>query len=311
MSDTAAQGGDAGTPLPLGRLVALTITVPDLSVAVDAYRRHLGYRLIESGYVPTVLAQSWAAPKSADSRFGLLTPENGDGVALRFVEGPVPEKYVPLRTFGWAAAELVVDGVDALATRLRVSPFEIIAPPADLAFGGGALRAMSARGPADEILIFTEIREAVGGFDLPQTADSVGRPFIAVLAAEDLDKARDFYRDKFLAPAGQTFETPIRPVNDSFGLGDDERHRMTTITIPGQSYIEIDQYPDMAAKRRGEAGYLLPGIALVTFEGHNFDDLPLYWLGEPTVLDMPPYRGRRQVTFYGGAGEMIELIEAD
>lgn len=308
MSD-AAGDGDTGTPLPLGRLVTLTITVPDLSVAVDAYRTHLGYRLIETGYVPTVLAQSWAAPKSADSRYAILAAANGGDVSLRFVEGPVPEKYVPLRTFGWAAAELVVDGVDALAARLRVSPFEIVAPPADLAFGGGALRAMSVRGPASEILILTEICEAVGGFDLPTAEGAVGRPFIAILGAEDLDKARDFYRDKFLAPTSETFETPIRPLNNSFGLNEDERHPMTTVTVPDRSYIEIDQYPDMAAKRRGEPGYLLPGIALVTFEGRSLNDLPLYWLGEPMMLDLPPYKGRRQVTFYGGAGEMIELIE--
>jgi catechol 2,3-dioxygenase-like lactoylglutathione lyase family enzyme len=298
-----------GTPLPLGRLVAVTITVADLAIAVDAYRTHLGYRLVESGYVPEALAQSWAAPQNADSRYALLSPAGGGEVLIRFVEGPIPENYVPLRSFGWAAAEIVVANVDALATRLRVSPFEIIAPPADLAFAGGALRAMSVRGPSAEVLIFTEIREAVGGFELPEARDEVDRPFIAVVGADDFAKARDFYRDKFLAPTGREFETPIRPLNDTFGLNEDDRHRVTTVNLPGQSYIEIDQYPEMAAKRRGEHGYLVPGIALVTFEGHGIDDLPLYWLSEPTAYDVAPYKGRRQVTFYGGAGEMIELIE--
>ncbi len=309
--DEAARAGGDGTALPLGRLVALTIAVPDLSVAVEAYRTHLGYRLADTGYVPTVLAQSWAAPRSADSRYALMTPLSTDAVSLRLVEGPVPENYVPLRTFGWAAVEIVVRDVDALAARLRTSPFEIIAPPADLAFAGGALRAMSVRGPASEILIFTEVKEAVGGYDLPEAQEEVDRPFIAVVAAEDFDKARDFYRDKFLAATGREFKTVIRTVNDTFGLRDDERHRIMTINLPRQNYIEIDEYPDMAAKRRSEQGYLVPGIALATFEGHGLDDLPLYWLGAPMVLDMPPYKGRRQVTFYGGAGEMIELIEVD
>ena len=73
---------------------------------------------------------------------------------------------------------------------------------------------MSVRGPASEILIFTEVREAVGGYDLPEAQDAVDRPFIAVVAAEDFDKARDFYRDKFLAATGRELSTVIRTVND-------------------------------------------------------------------------------------------------
>jgi len=99
LAEAAPTGGN-GTALPLGRLIAITIAVPDLSVAVDAYRTHLGYRLGDTGYVPTVLAQSWAAPRSAESRFALMSPPGSSGTSLRFVEGPVPEKYVPLRTFG-------------------------------------------------------------------------------------------------------------------------------------------------------------------------------------------------------------------
>jgi len=303
-------GANTGAHPPLGRLLSVTISVTDLPSVVDAYRSHLGYRLLESGYIPAALAQAWAAPQNADARYGLMAPPSDPSVCLRFVEGLTPENYRPLRTFGWAAVEIAVMDVDALAARLADTPFETIGPPADLAFGGGALRAMSVRGPAREILIFTQIRRAVAGYDLPAAIDPVDRAFIAVTAADDLHKVRLFYRDKFLAPSGPDIETPIYSVNDAFDLPREDRHLMTTIALPGQSYVEIDQYPEMAAKRVGVRGFLAPGIAMVTFEIGGLDDLPLYWLGEPSHYEIAPYMGRRQVTFYGAAGELIELIEA-
>jgi catechol 2,3-dioxygenase-like lactoylglutathione lyase family enzyme len=307
LSDDAVAGGGGS---PLGRLLSVTISVTDLPKVVDAYRTHLGYRLLETGYVPPALAQSWAAPLNADARYGLMTPPNNTAVSLRFVEGSIPENYKPLRTFGWAAVEIVVTDVDALDAALADSPFEVINPPADLAFGAGALRAMTVRGPSQEILIFTQIKRPVPGYDLPVAADIVDRPFITVLAAEEIEKARNFYRDKFLIAPGPQIDTPIRGVNDAFDLAPDELQRMTTIAIAQQSYIEIDQYPDMAAKRFGDGGYLVPGVALVTFEGNGLDALPLYWLGAPSPYEMAPYASRRKVTFYGAAGELIELVEA-
>jgi catechol 2,3-dioxygenase-like lactoylglutathione lyase family enzyme len=308
LTEDAATGG--GGP-PLGRLLSVTISVPDLPEVVEAYRTYLGYRLLETGYVPTALAQSWAAPLNADARFGVMSPPGDTSVSLRFVEGSIPEKYRPLRTFGWAAVEIVVLDVDALSATLVDSPFEVISPPANLSFGSGALRAMTVRGPAREVLIFTQINGAIPGYDLPRATDPVDRPFIAILAAEEIEKARNFYRDKFLIAPGPQIDTPNLSLSDAFELPPEETHRITTIGIAGQSYVEIDQYPDMAAKRFGDGGYLVPGIALVTFEGRGLDDLPLYWLGAPSVFDIAPYASRRQVTFYGAAGELIELIDAD
>lgn len=305
--DTVTGGGGS----PLGRLLTVTISVTDLPDVVDAYRTYLGYRLLETGYVPPALAQSWAAPLNADARYGLMSPPQDTSVCLRFVEGSIPEKYRPLRTFGWAAVEIVVADVDALNAKLTGSPFEVLNPPADLPLGSGSVRAMTVRGPAQEVLVFAQITGVVPGFDLPNAIDTVDRPFITVLAAEEIEKARNFYRDKFLIAPGPQIDMPIRSISDAFELTPDETHRITTIAAASQSYIEINQYPEMAAKRFGDGGYLVPGIALVTFEGHGLDDLPLYWLGAPSAYEMAPYASRRQVTFYGAAGELIELVDAD
>ncbi len=303
--DTAAGGGGS----PLGRLLSITISVSDLPETVDAYRTHLGYRLLETGYVPPELAQSWAAPLNADARYGVMTPPHDTSVSLRFVEGSIPEKYRPLRTFGWAAAEIAVLDVDSLSNAFANSPFEVITAPADIAFGTGALRKMTVRGPAQEILVFTQIKNPVPGFDVPTAHAPVDRPFITALAAEEIEKARNFYRDKFLIAPGPQIDAPIRNLNEAFDLDPGETQRTTTIRIPQQSYIEIDQYPEGAARRFGDGGYLVPGIALVTFEGHGLEDLPLYWLGAPNAYDILPYKSRRQVTFHGAAGELIELVE--
>src|SRR6056297_2479657 len=138
----------------IGPIRCVTVTVPDLGHAVQTYRRYLGYEPCH------------------DER--------------------LPPGYRPLTTWGWNAAELIVEDVDGLAAELEDSPFRIVGPPEDLSFSE-AIRAMQVIGPAEEVLYLTMVKEPLPGFDLPRPACPVDRTFIVILGGTDMGAMQAFY----------------------------------------------------------------------------------------------------------------------
>lgn len=293
----------------LGALVCATIGTPDLRESVAAYRRFLGYEIRHEGVLPEDVANTLAGPAATGAPLAVLGPASGGAPTIRLIETPLAPAFVPGRSFGWNALEIVVQDVNALQRELAGSPFEVVGEARDLDFARGALRAMQARGPGGEILAFTQINRAVPGYDLPVAASKVDRIFAAIQGCPELDRTREFFANKFFTETGPEFETAIVTVNDAFGLDRPTKHRIATIALPGQGFIELDQYPDEAVRRQPVPGYPMPGIAAVAFEVDSIDNFQLYWLGEVLSRAEPPYLGRRHVTFYGGSGELIELIE--
>lgn len=294
----------------LGALVGATITTADLAASLAAYRRFLGYEPRHEGTLPEDVANTLAGPAAAGAKTAVLAPAGPGRPVVRLIETPPSPHFVPARTFGWSALEIAVQDVDALQRQLQGSPFEIVGPARDLDFAKGALRAMQVRGPNAEILVFTEIKRPVPGYDLPRAAAPVDQVFAAIQGCPELTRTRDFFETKFFTQRAPEFETPLITVNDAFGLDRPTLHRITTIALPRQGFIELDQYPDEATRRQPVPGYPMPGIAAVAFEVDSLENLQLYWLGEVLERPEPPYHGRRHVTFYGGSGELIELIEA-
>lgn len=291
-------------------LCAITFSAPKWEDTVNAWREYLGYHVVHTGYLTPELARTWNAPKNADARIALMVPESEDkSVLVRIIENVHPDNYRPLRSFGWSSLELTVSDVDSLASRLATSPFKIIGKPHDLSFSNGAIRAMQVQGPADEIILLTEIKEQIQDFHLPKSRSDVDRPFVAILATRDLDATRDFYYEKLWIPKGRDIETQIWILSNAFFLDRDTCHRISASQLANQGLIEIDEYPEGATRRPVVPGYLVPGVCHVSFAVPEIDDIPLYWLTEPTAFDGPPYEGMRQVTFFGSTGELIELIE--
>ncbi|MSO64642.1 MAG: hypothetical protein EXQ85_02355 [Alphaproteobacteria bacterium] len=295
----------------LGRSVAATMAVPDFDATLAAYRRYFGYELRAEGTVAPALAESWAAPAVGGQRFAILGPANGKDVFIRLVHGPHPPTYVSLRTSAWAAIEIAVADVDRLAADLRGSPFTTVGAPRDIAIAGAAIRAMQVRGPANEILIFTQIMSSAPDLPLPTVTTGVDQIFVAVLGCSDFERAKDFYGNKFLTPTGPDLQALLHLLSEAFGLDRPTKHTLTTLALPDRTFLELDEYSEAAVRRTAVPGFLPPSVALMTFEHRGtLDDLPLYSLAEPTAYADKPYSGRRQVTFYGGTGEMIELIQA-
>ncbi len=289
----------------------VTLTVEDVVFVAAAYEQWLGYRIVQRGKVSSELAQLWQAPNTIGRTQCLLQPASGEPVYLRFVEAPPVTGYVPLRTYGWNAVELLAEDPDALAEHLAASPFEIIGPPRNLSFSEN-IRAMQVKGPANEVLYFTRM----GSGKMPSKLGKLGqaqtfvdRTFIIIVGGANIDTIRAFYADQLGMKVSKATAGRISVLSRAFGL-DPETPQMLAVTwLPKRFGIEIDQYPTAAIERPQIAGDLPPGIASVSFTLRSLDKVALPWRHAPCVIDEWPYEGRRAAVTVGAAGEWIELIE--
>lgn len=273
----------------LGDLRGGTIVTPDLDATVAAYGEHLGYRGAVA-MVDAVTAQGWAAPAAEGCRMATLHPASGNTRFLRFVESAVPDSYRPLAHPGWNAVEIIVRDLHDLAKRLAGSPFAIIGAPAVLDFDfTDRISAMQVRGPAGEILYLTEVTGDVPGFDLPTAASDVDSPFVAILATLDFDTAVAWYAEQAGKPAPDSFRAKVEVISAVHGLPAGHRHRLTAVTLPHATLVEIDDFPAATTVARPLAACgLAVGIAIASF-----------------ACDDPREAGR---VIEGPSGELVELI---
>ncbi|MBP8233561.1 MAG: hypothetical protein KAY22_14750 [Rhizorhabdus sp.] len=269
-------------------LAGATIVVPDLDVAIAAYRDWLGYRPAPVAIFDAAEAAAWNIPQAAGARASMLTPESGEARFLRLVEGAPDPAYRPMGALGWAAIEIIVQDVEALATRLAdpASPFAIIGAPAVLDFDfTDKIKAMQATGPGGEVLYLTEVAEPVPGFDLPEAKSFVGQPFILVMGSRGIDAAARSYveRGRALSPI---FEARIEVLSDAHGIDRAHRHRLATVAFDEASLIEIDDFPASAIDRPASSIGLPSGIAIAHFHGGTAGEIE---------------------RLIGGAGEWIEI----
>lgn len=292
----------------LGAVRAITIAAPDLAKIESAYTTFLGYRTVWRGSVPADTARSWGAPAVAGRRVVVMAPSSGEPTYFRFVEQPLSADYRPLTTFGWNAAELIVQDPFALAARLKNSPFEIIGKPRPLV--GFPAEAMQVVGPAKEVLYFTHFDANPAHPEIKQPEAFVDYCFVAVAGAPNMDAALAYYNRTF----GNAINTPFEIVNpiisDANHLPAETMHRLNTIGLDKGKMIEMDQFPSVATPRAKPHGGLAPGISLVTFAYADLDRHDLGRVGQAAPSMMPPVSGRPTVTLVGGAGELIELVGA-
>jgi len=102
----------------MGPIACITVTAPDLAEVEAAYAGYLDHRVAGRGTIGADLAALWQAPAMAGNRYLLLRPVAGEECIFRFIETDADSDYVPFSTFGWNAAEIMVENVDAMAKRL-------------------------------------------------------------------------------------------------------------------------------------------------------------------------------------------------
>ncbi len=292
-----------------GPIRTVTIATTDLDGIVATYERCLAYGAVERGTVGAAQAQSWGAPAVAGRRYALLAPAGraDAGAYLRFVESRRPDGYRPFRHLGWNAAEHIVQDCDSLGECLQASPFEIVGPPADLSFSD-QIRAMQVRGPADEVLYLTQIKQKLPIFDTPDARHPVDRVFIVILGGRTMDELQDWYEAKLGVPRAPVIPSKISVLAHAYGESPDTLYSIAALPLGGQAFIEADAMPAAVSPRPCLPGELPPAIAMVQFE---VDALPdgVAWLSPPQRFDGLAGRGGRSAVCVGPAGELVELVE--
>jgi catechol 2,3-dioxygenase-like lactoylglutathione lyase family enzyme len=292
-----------------GQLLGGLSTVPDLDRAVAAYRDVLGLQLVENGWVGAELAAHWGAPASVGARLATLQPTSGAPSFLRLVEQPDVPGFRPTRSYGWAAFEISVADVFALAAKLTGTDFPIIGPPK--AIGGmSAFIPMQVLGPGREMLYLNQVLADMPDLDLPRAKAQVDSIFIGILATPDRAATVRWYRDLLGLEEGASFTIPYSMINRAFDLPDATPTTLTMVQKGRLPIVEVDDYPAAATPRPQHTGWLPPGNALVTLAVDRLDGLdPALFLAPPVTRPGPLYSGRRAGTVRGSAGELLELVE--
>ena len=293
----------------LTAIIAVTLSVPDLGTAEQAYARWLNYRTVDQGQVSRDLAAAWGAPLAEGRRYALMQPESGEPTYLRLVQSPPTPGYEVMKTHGWNSNEILVEDPDKLAKMLEGSPFRMIGEPRPLSTNP-EIRAMQVIGPAGELNYFTRI-PAGGASVIRSSAKSfVDRTFIVVLGGASMPAMQAFYRDTL----GQTVTAPVDAaigvLQKAWGWKADVTTPLALATISSGFVIELDEYPKEATPRPVREGDLPPGIAIVSFAVKALDERPLAFTVPPGPRSAAPYAGRRSAMIRGAAGEWLELIEA-
>ncbi len=292
---------------------AATLSVSDLNRSVDLYCEWLDYTVEEQRELDESLAQSWGCPAAAGRRCAVLRPASGIDIFIRLVENDIHPGFKALRTYGWSAIEICVQDVLAVHERILKSPFEVIGPPRELD-GLPAIYPMQVKGPDEEIVYLTQIRENLPEFDLPRAAALIDKLFILVMACSDM-KASQAWLDEHLdfKTGREHLEIVYTMLAAAFDLPADDPHVISTMIHGKDVFLELDQMPPQATTRPGYDGELPQGVAIGTFWVPNFDEIfkrnSDLWITPPLQRDSAIYDGKRAGTLRAKDGTLVEIVE--
>ena len=259
--------------------------------------------MVDEGQVSKEEAIAWKAENIEGADYVVLQPENSNDFAFRFIKQEIQGEYIPFKTGGWNAAELIVRNVDEMAIKLSNSDFDIIGPPADLSFTD-QIRAMQVIGPSMEILYLTEFKSKLPEFDSPIARCDVDQTFIVILAGSSMDQMQEFYCDSFNLERTVVMDSRIRAISRVFGNPEDTKYKSAAIPIKDQCLIEIDELPDGSDIRSSKPGYLLPGISMVSF----LADVNLHTDSLSYDCNLTHLKGKKCSIVHGNQQEIIELV---
>ena len=292
---------------------AATLSVADLDRSINLYCDWLDYSVEERGDVDEALAASWGAPGAANRRYAVLRPASGHDIFIRLIENRIHPDFVALRTYGWAAIEVCVQDVLAANERILESPFEVIGPPKEID-GLPAIFPMQMKGPDEEIVYLTEIRDDLPAFDLPRADALIDRLFILVMACSDMKASLAWMRDHVRIDIGRDeMEIVYTMLANAFDLPHEELHVISTMVHGKDVFLELDQMPPQAGVRPHYENELPQGVAIGTFWHPEFDAIEEIcsnlWVTPPTVHDSAVYDGKRAGTLRAPDGTLVEIVE--
>ncbi|MFO7305433.1 MAG: hypothetical protein C0P74_007945 [Gammaproteobacteria bacterium] len=291
----------------LSLILIVTVGAPDIEAMQRAYSEWLDYTVESRGHVSQELAEAWNAPKMAGRAFVLMQPKSKEPVYLRFVQVDALDGYVPMKTYGWNAIEILVQDPDGLAAKFERpgSPFKVVGPPRPLG-PNSPIRAMQAVGPANEVLYLTRVPPDFRGGPAKTPVD---RPFIMIVGGPDQQAVRNFYKDLFGVETSDPVMARITVLNKAHGLDVETTHPISLARLSDRFSIEIDRYPPTATEREVRPGEIPSAISIVSVVVPSLDDLKVPTLTPARKITEKPYAGRRVAVIRGAAGELIELVE--
>ncbi len=293
---------------------AATLSVADIDRSIDLYCQWLDYSVEESGTVDENLAASWGTPGSAGARCAVLRPSSGHDIFIRLVENRAHPDFKALTTYGWSAIEICVQDVLAANERMLESPFEIIGPPREID-GLPAIYPMQVKGPDEEIVYLTQIRDDLPEFDLPRAESLIDRLFILVMACSDMKASLAWMAEHLdIAIGRDEMEIVYTMLAKAFGLPEEDPHVISTMVHGKDVFLELDQMPPIATTRPGYDGMLPQGVAIGTFWVPDFGAIDARnrndWITGPTVHASCVYGGKRSGTLRAPDGTLVEVVEA-
>ena len=291
----------------LSLILIVTVGPPDVNATQRAYSQWLDYTVESRGEVSDDLAAVWNAPKMAGRDYVLMQPQSKEQIYLRFVQVDALDGYVPMKTFGWNAIELLVQDPDALAEKFAKadSPFKIVGPPRPLG-PGSPIRAMQVIGPGNETLYLSRVPPDFRGGPAKTPVD---RPFILIVGGPKQQDIRDFYKNVLGLDSSDPVMARMTVLNKAHGLDVETTHPLSVARLSQKYAIEIDGYPSTAIEREVRPGEIPAAISMTTIEIKSLDELKAPLLAPARKIADKPYAGRRAAVVRGGAGELIEFVE--
>lgn len=290
----------------LGPILAVTLAVPDIAIAEQAYGETLGYLVVERGEISADVAGTWNAPVTSGRPYIIMQPASGAEMYFRFVQSPPTPGYEPLKTYGWNANELLVEDVDAMPAHLEGSQFEIIAMPRNLSTTD-EIKAMQVFGPNGELTYFTTIKNP--NYGLGQAKSFVDRVFIVINGGVTMDSHLDFYGKTLGIEVADPQPVRMSALNKILGYDSETMHPLSTANIGGPFMLELDQYPEGTKPRPILPGDIPPGISIVSFAVEDLNAVPVDFRAKFLKPAGLPYEGARAGVIVGPNGEWLELIE--
>jgi catechol 2,3-dioxygenase-like lactoylglutathione lyase family enzyme len=288
----------------------VTHCVTDLAGEINAWQKHLGYRLIEQGTLAEELCKAWDTPADTNRNYALLAPAENTDVYMRFIETPERTGYWPPVTWGWNATEILVEDPDQLAAELEDSPFERFGGPGDLYSHPKAPRAIQTYAPSGAMIYFTRITAGGSRYGLHGAKSQVDRVFNVVLGGPSLEKLRQFYSTTLGLRVGEPMPFTMTLAAQACDASPDTLFPICVAPVRARhNILELDEYPDNTQARARERGCLPGGMSMVSFGVKSLDDYPVEFRATPLRIDKAPYNGRRVSVIEGPAGEWLELIE--
>ncbi len=295
-------------------LRAATLSVADLDRSVELYCTWLDYTLEERGSVDRALAGSWGSPSATGARCAVLRPASGHDIFIRLVETPGRPEFRALTTYGWSAIEICVQDVLKTHERMLESPFEIIGPPSEID-GLPSIFPMQVKGPDEEIVYLTQIRDDLADFDLPRADTLIDRLYMLVMACSDMKASLDWMSHHLDIDIGRDELAIVHTLlARAFDLPEEDPHTISTMVHGKDVFLELNQLPSLAGTRPGIRNHLPPGVAIGTFRIPDFE-LVLernegLWITVPANHASAVYGGKRSGTLRAPDNTLVEVLEA-